>query len=468
MNLRLVLLLIGLPSCPGESSVDDGLLERVQAFAGGHAILPCSFEAVDQEDSPAFEWSKEGPGSGVVFAYRQSRENYIDRNPEFDYRASGIMRELKDWNVSLRISGLKLDDSGIYKCMELKNNPSKKTTRVELLVVAEPNLSMVSAKNGLVTLMCGTGCWLPDKEPRMTFLDDDGNEISAIDTIREYDERGCYNMTMMVTLQRNTSRKVTCRVHEPEFGQTRDSCILIAGTDDPECSLALPIIITIVGTAVIFGFIFLLWKICVKSAETKKPALQHQKSDESIRSGASETRILLPQSNSTMKANNELNDTIENLKKQVADFESKIREKDGIICQLQSSSPISPVPCHQDKPVTGGIPFKLAPDVPKPLDQLSTPSTSRNPPKSVSLPQGLNQTLQTSFNNPTSGNPLQTSHTLLSLHHQDPKEKKQKYLKRSQSFNHDLLKSAPLRRPSLSHLSANRYDVLAELPEDVS
>uniref|UniRef100_A0A3Q2X342 Uncharacterized LOC102306613 n=2 Tax=Haplochromis burtoni TaxID=8153 RepID=A0A3Q2X342_HAPBU len=198
------------------------------------------------------------------------------KNPAFEYRTSLIVKELKDGNISLRISNVQVSDTGKYQCLIFQKNAIRKVTKVELVVVAvsEPKLSVISVEGGDIALHCEGNCWLP--EPQITFLDDKGKKISEENPKREQDARGCFTVTRRATLQRATS-SVTCRVHQPEFNLTRETTILIpAGCIKSDLQM---VVITIGGTAGFLlaaaGLIALLFKPCgkfaiVKQLETKK------------------------------------------------------------------------------------------------------------------------------------------------------------------------------------------------------
>ncbi|XP_031615576.2 butyrophilin-like protein 8 isoform X1 [Oreochromis aureus] len=245
---------------------------QVLAFAGGDVILPCRFNISDKEDFPTVEWSKEGLKPDVVFLYRDGCEAYEMKNPAFEYRTSLIMKALKDGNISLRISNVQVSDTGKYQCLTFQKNVARKVTTVALDVVAvsEPKLSVISAEGSDIALHCEANCWLP--EPEVTFLDDNGNNIYGENPKGEQDAHGCFTVTQRATLQRATS-SVTCRVHQPQFYQTRETTILITGV----CmkSDVQTIAIAIGGTAVCFlvagGFIALLCNKCFRFAIVKQP-----------------------------------------------------------------------------------------------------------------------------------------------------------------------------------------------------
>ncbi|XP_072232425.1 butyrophilin subfamily 1 member A1-like [Leuresthes tenuis] len=221
-------LLVGLLSYKGDSSAPA---ERVVAFAGGDIILPCSFRNTAGNVRDDVEWSKKGLTPDVVFLYRDGSETFEMKNPDFEFRTNLFMREVKNGNVSLRISNVKLSDAGKYQCLRLPTNAPRESTAVELVVVAvsEPKLSVVSSDSGAVTLQCEASCWLP--APQMKVLDDRGNQIVSEEPKRERDASGCYTTRQRVTLQSPTSR-VICRVDQLEFSQTRTTEILIPGIQE--------------------------------------------------------------------------------------------------------------------------------------------------------------------------------------------------------------------------------------------
>ncbi|XP_070786029.1 butyrophilin subfamily 3 member A2-like isoform X2 [Enoplosus armatus] len=362
-----LLLAAGLLCCSSGQSSLHGPPEKLLGFAGGDVILPCSYNVTVHSDVPTVEWSKEGLEPDVIFLYRGGYETPEMKNPAFEYRTSFIWKELKDGNISLRISDLKPSDTGKYQCLRLWENAPQDITTVELTVgaVSEPKLSVVSAEGAGVTLQCEAGCW--PLEPEVRFLDDQGNEIQADDPKRNVS--GCYTVTRRVTLQ-EANKRVACRVHQPEINRTRDTHVLIAGDCVASCTLTTGLA---VGGTVLFFLLFIfsgglavLYKKCGKYAEGQKSAVSRQSSDQSTLSGASESEPFLE----NVKAENTANSVIEDLRRQVADLKSELCEKEETIRRLQgnSSSP-SHVVCQLDQPT------------------MVCSAAAPNPPASGSLPQ---------------------------------------------------------------------------------
>ncbi|TKS93292.1 Butyrophilin subfamily 1 member A1 [Collichthys lucidus] len=380
------LLVAALLSCCAGESLVDGPPEKVLAFAGGDVILPCSYNITDNNDFPTVEWSKEGLQPSVVFLYRDGCETHEMKNPAFEYRTSFINKELQNGNISLRISNVQLSDAGKYKCKRLWKNAPWDITTVELVVgvVSEPKLSVVSAESGGVTLQCEAKCGLPELE--VTFLDDRGNIIPA-DDARLHGT----TVTRRVALQ-DATNSVTCRAHHPKIKQTRNTEILIPVDCMRPCFLPIVIAVgvTIVLAGIACGIAVFVWKT---SAVGQKLPLTRVSSDQSTKSSVSLNQPLLNHRPEDNKGKSKIGE----MKKQVANLQSKLCEKEKIIQQLQNSKPqLSPVVCHLDKPT-----------ICRPAA-----STHCKLPKSGSLPQNQapKQGISRQNSSPAPGRVIQKSH----------------------------------------------------------
>ncbi|CAI5686085.1 butyrophilin subfamily 3 member A2-like isoform X1 [Oreochromis aureus] len=387
-----------------------GKQEQVLAFAGGDVILPCSFRISDSTDFPTVEWSKEGLNPDVVFLYRDGCETYEIKNPVFEYRTSLIMKELKDGNISLRISNVKMSDAGKYKCLKLWKNAPREVTVVKLVVgaVSEPKLSVVSVERGGVTVQCEVNCW--PVEPQVTFLDHQGNDIPAQDPKRDRDASGRFVMKQRVTLQEANS-SITCRVHQPEINQTRETKILISATCSFDICTAAFAAGGLASVLLASVLALLIYKEHTKSAQ-KKESLHRKSSDQRKNSST----------------DNMLNSFTEQLKERMAELKSELQEKEEIIRQLQRNyQPSHAVATQHDQPIWGLVTSK--PDIPKKpfyhysdLDSKasycdddynpkSTASTKTYPPKSGSLHhKGSNLGVKRQNSNPAPGQPIQRKH----------------------------------------------------------
>ncbi|KAJ0059962.1 hypothetical protein NL108_016972 [Boleophthalmus pectinirostris] len=77
-------------------------------------VLPCSFEP---GPDPVIHWTKEphDQNSKFIFTYKGQNQFHI-QNQNFTGRTSLFEEELSTGNASLRLSGVKVQDEGKYKC----------------------------------------------------------------------------------------------------------------------------------------------------------------------------------------------------------------------------------------------------------------------------------------------------------------------------------------------------------------
>nr|XP_015832236.2 selection and upkeep of intraepithelial T-cells protein 1 [Nothobranchius furzeri] len=199
--------------------------EPVVASAGQSVILPCSVKISATDDIQTVEWSKTDLQPVVVFLYRDGCETFEMKDLDFAYRTSLIMREMKNGNVSLRISNVKLSDAGTYRCLKILKNGTREESSVELVVVAASDLklALLSADTIEVTVECEARCWWPS--PQMMIQDENGNNITDKKP-REEQTGGCFSVKHRVKLRNHTSR-VVCRVHQPTVNQSRTAEIFI-------------------------------------------------------------------------------------------------------------------------------------------------------------------------------------------------------------------------------------------------
>lgn len=481
-----LLFLAALLSFTGEA-LATRVSEKIRAFAGQTVILPCQIPVSD--DFPTVEWSKEGLAQpNITFLYRDGCETHEMKNPVFQYRTHLIMSELKNGNISLRISNVQLSDAGKYRCMTLwrKTQPVVKTLELLVVAVSEPKLSVVSAKCGEVTLQCEADLW--QQEPEITFLDDQGNNVSAENPKRHPDSRGFFTITRRATVQTTTNR-VTCRVHQPEINQTRDMEIHIPADCTRSCTLTTSIAVLV--TTFLCGLSALIAVLCKKYHDS----VGDQKLSVSAKSHFTGSDPQLDQADDIRNANIEQQRRIDELK-------SNLHEKDETIHQLTEElndlrSRQGAVVSQQNQPTIDNGLSKSSLDAPKPNnvppdhspkaskfshDNNPKPvaSTNSNHPKSCNLPQSNDQKpgvlrqsgnpapgplhQRSSHNN--SSPALLTNNAAGSSSSSSASTSEENCLVRSMSMSESRSKSArPKRRYTTSGALYNRYTILENLPE---
>uniref|UniRef100_A0A3Q2X3Z9 Ig-like domain-containing protein n=1 Tax=Haplochromis burtoni TaxID=8153 RepID=A0A3Q2X3Z9_HAPBU len=158
----------------GQSEV-IGPPQTVVALIGDDIILPCNLDPVMDALDMAVEWARPDLNPRFVLVWRDSVELESKKHPSYTNRTSLFTDELKNGNISLKISKVKLSDKGTYRCFvpELKRQ-----TTVKLVVGAasSPAAEINKSISGVV-LQCESAGWYP--EPELLWLDGEGNLLSA-------------------------------------------------------------------------------------------------------------------------------------------------------------------------------------------------------------------------------------------------------------------------------------------------
>lgn len=422
MCIPVLLLVAALSSCTGTAASANNV-PKIVASAGETVLLPCSTAA--SHDVPTVEWSREGLPPDIAFLYRDGCETFEMKNPVFWYRTNLIRDKLHHGNLSLVISNVQPSDSGKYRCA-IRKNKETVIAILELFVgaVSEPKLSVVPDEGGGLILQCEAKCWFP--EPLITFLDDQGSEISAEDPKRDGESQWCLTVKRIVTLQTATKR-VTCRVHQPEINTTRESKIYIPD----ECMksstqiIAIAVVATILMCTLICAVVLILVKRGYLSVGGQKSSLEK--------------------------------DEIKRLTKELNDLKSRQSP-----AQQSSQSTNNP----RSSPGTSKR------DIPPPPkssyhSKLLKPESSTNNNSPVA--SGQNPARSPQMRRSSHGSSSAVSITNGAASFNPPPDSKDKPLPRSTSLSEkrprNVIAKSP-RRNTLSGISNNPYGVLADLSED--
>lgn len=111
----------------GQSEV-IGPPQTVVALIGDDIILPCNLDPVMDALDMAVEWARPDLNPRFVLVWRDSVELESKKHPSYTNRTSLFTDELKNGNISLKISKVKLSDEGTYRCFvpELKRQTTVK------------------------------------------------------------------------------------------------------------------------------------------------------------------------------------------------------------------------------------------------------------------------------------------------------------------------------------------------------
>uniref|UniRef100_A0A3Q4GIX1 Ig-like domain-containing protein n=1 Tax=Neolamprologus brichardi TaxID=32507 RepID=A0A3Q4GIX1_NEOBR len=205
----------------GQSEV-IGPLYPVVAWIGDDIILPCNLDPVMDALDMAVEWARPDLNPRFVFVWRDGVELESKKHPSYTNRTSLFTDELKNGNISLKISKVKLSDEGAYRCFFPELN---KDTTVQLVVgaVSSPVISFAGLNKSIsgVVLQCESAGWYP--EPELLWLDGEGNLLSAgpTETLRGPDD--LYTVSSRLTVEKRHSNNITCRVQQKKISQSRET-----------------------------------------------------------------------------------------------------------------------------------------------------------------------------------------------------------------------------------------------------
>ncbi|CAK6983561.1 uncharacterized protein LOC128384063 [Scomber scombrus] len=259
----LVLHLLLTHSCRGQSQL-IGPSQPIVATVGDDIMLPCQLHPAEDVAALAVEWTRPDLDPIFVHVRRAGQDVTYFKHPSYKGRTSLSIDGLKQGNISLKLSKVKLSDGGKYRCHIPKLN---KQSFVDLIVgaVSSPfiRLAGIDRDRGGVVLQCESKGW--HSQPEVFWLDSEGNLLSAgpTETVRAPD--GLYTVSSRVTVEKSHSNNFTCRVQQNKINQIRETHIIVADDffkiQSSSSSAIIRLAVTLVVCIVFIVAVFLFgWK----------------------------------------------------------------------------------------------------------------------------------------------------------------------------------------------------------------
>ncbi|XP_045567933.1 erythroid membrane-associated protein isoform X2 [Salmo salar] len=235
------------------SSEVVGPADPVVALAGDDIILPCSLKPSVSAEDMVVKWTGLYLKTKNVHLYREGRDSNVDQSPSYRGRTSMFNEELKNGNVSLKLTRVTLSDAGSYRCFIPTLTSQVKETTVQLFVgaVSQPVISIIGTKGWGVVLKCESGGWFP--EPEMEWLDSSGTILPADGPPERHREEDLYTVRRHVSVNQTDTNRIACRVKQPEINQLKETEIHISDDVFPKSQVGLIVGLSIAAAVVVLA-----------------------------------------------------------------------------------------------------------------------------------------------------------------------------------------------------------------------
>lgn len=100
---------------PGQFQV-VGPLQPVMATIGEDVILPCHLKPAGDAMGMTFEWARPDLNPRFVHVWHERQDLHVNQHLSYKGRTSVSIDKLKQGDVSLKLSRVKLSDKGTYRC----------------------------------------------------------------------------------------------------------------------------------------------------------------------------------------------------------------------------------------------------------------------------------------------------------------------------------------------------------------
>ncbi|KAK7910059.1 hypothetical protein WMY93_014743 [Mugilogobius chulae] len=197
----------------------------IVAKVGDDVVLPCFFQPPRDAAPLTLEWTRPDLDPRFVFVWRLYEELTELKHKQFVDRAFLFLDELKNGNISLKLTNVTPKDSGFYRCFIPAQGQE---TSVKLIVGSSSSVQMsvaaVDQWRAEVVLQCVSEGWFP--EPELWWRDSDGELLSVEHTGSLSD--GLYAVRSTVNVKKSST--FSCIMSQSSTNLTEQSSMHVSET----------------------------------------------------------------------------------------------------------------------------------------------------------------------------------------------------------------------------------------------
>ncbi|KAM6217010.1 erythroid membrane-associated protein [Rhynchocyon petersi] len=226
---------------------------------GGTAELLCPLSLWPATVPTEVRWlrSPHPQLSQVVHVFRNGKDWDDDLMPEYKGRTA-LVRDDSDGSVTLKISKVRLEDRGQYRCQIRINNLTREgSVTLEVAVLgSDPYIHVEAYNTGWFQLVCKSVGWFP--KPWAEWRDPQDIVLSSLSEDHILEEDGLFRTVVSSRVKDSTLGNVSCTIHNMALGQNKTAIMVI--TERISFAIVALAVILPILLLLIMAEIYIIWK----------------------------------------------------------------------------------------------------------------------------------------------------------------------------------------------------------------
>ncbi|XP_074975986.1 butyrophilin subfamily 1 member A1-like [Caretta caretta] len=201
--------------------------DPVAAILGQEAVLPCHLSPRMSAANMEVRWFRPEFLS-FVHLYRDGKDQYEGRMPEYEGRTELLKAGLTDGNVPLRILNIRPSDEGQYHCF-VQDGTFYEETVLELRVAglgSAPLISVEGHQDGGIQVVCRSAGWYP--EPEVLWKDFNGQRLPSLSETKSRGDNNLFETETVLIVTEHSNQNLSCCIRNTVLNQDKESAVYIA------------------------------------------------------------------------------------------------------------------------------------------------------------------------------------------------------------------------------------------------